>query len=121
MATQYGIRGFDVSPLEPDKIPEFITKLGSLLAQQRNEVERLQVVRTGYPQPYLALTSYIQNEIQQSNATYNERSRQLHTTLERHKQQRANNRSRIVRIYYVVEQSVLTGSVGKASVRYRSR
>ncbi|KAH9969662.1 P-loop containing nucleoside triphosphate hydrolase protein [Russula dissimulans] len=77
IAAQYSIRGFDLSPLERDKVTDFTAKLGSLLAQQSTEVKR------------------VQNEIQQSNATYNERSRQLHATLERHKQQRASNRSRI--------------------------
>ncbi|KAF8476550.1 P-loop containing nucleoside triphosphate hydrolase protein [Russula ochroleuca] len=80
IATQYSIRGFDVSPLERDKVTEFTTKLGGLLTQQTAGVER------------------IQNEIQQSNATYNERSRQLHATLEKYKQQRASNRTRIAKL-----------------------
>jgi hypothetical protein len=40
---QYSIRGFDVSPLERDKVTDFTTKLGSLLAQRTTEVERIQV------------------------------------------------------------------------------
>ncbi|KAI9509211.1 P-loop containing nucleoside triphosphate hydrolase protein [Russula earlei] len=80
IATHYGIRGFDMSPLERDKLTDFTTKLGLLLSQQTTEVER------------------VQNEIQQSNTTYNERSRQLHAALERDKQQRASNRSRIAKL-----------------------
>ncbi|KAN0123479.1 P-loop containing nucleoside triphosphate hydrolase protein [Russula decolorans] len=80
IATQYSIRGFDVSPLERDQVTDFTTKLGALLTQQTTGVER------------------IQDEIQQSNVTYNERSRQLHATLERYKQQRATNRSRIAKL-----------------------
>ncbi|KAN0125486.1 P-loop containing nucleoside triphosphate hydrolase protein [Lactarius tabidus] len=80
IATQNGIRGFDVSPLERDKVQDFSTKLSTLSAQQTAEVER------------------IQNEILQSNATYNEKSRQLHASLERYRQQRASNRSRISKL-----------------------
>ncbi|KAH9065351.1 hypothetical protein EDB87DRAFT_1749578 [Lactarius vividus] len=80
IATQNSIRGFDVSPLERDKVLDFTTKLGSLLVQQTAEVDR------------------IQNEIVQSNATYNEKSRQLHASLERSKQQRTTNRSRISKL-----------------------
>ncbi|KAH9179304.1 P-loop containing nucleoside triphosphate hydrolase protein [Lactarius sanguifluus] len=80
IATQNGIRGFDVSPLERNKVLDFTTKLSSLSVQQTAEVDR------------------IQNEIVQSNATYNEKSRQLHASLERSKQQRATNRSRISKL-----------------------
>ncbi|KAI9443279.1 hypothetical protein H4582DRAFT_1808403 [Lactarius indigo] len=80
IAAQNGIRGFDTSPLERDKVLDFTTKLSSLLVQQTAEVDR------------------IQNEIVQSNATYNEKSRQLHASLERSKQQRATNRSRISKL-----------------------
>ncbi|KAH9049850.1 hypothetical protein EDB84DRAFT_1555814 [Lactarius hengduanensis] len=90
IATQNGIRGFDVSPLERDKVLDFTTKLSSLLVQQTAEVDR------------------IQNEIVQSNATYNEKSRQLHASLERSKQQRATNRSRISKL-----QSDITSSETK--------
>lgn len=80
IATQYSIRGFDVSPLERDQVTDFTTKLVALLTQQTTGVER------------------IQDEIQQSNVTYNEQSRQLHANLERYKQQRATNRSRIAKL-----------------------
>ena len=80
---------------------DFTAKMGVLLTQQTTGVERLQV-RCGRPLRTVsrAHVSYLKNEIQQSNVTYNERSRQLHATLERYKQQRANNRSRIVCISY---------------------
>jgi DNA repair protein RAD50 len=120
IATQYSIRGFDVSPLERDQVTDFTTKLGALLAQQTTGVEHIQVHLVDHSEVYLVLTSlYLKDEIQQSNVTYNERSRQLHANLERYKQQRATNRSRIVRISHLVEQSLLTGSLGKAPVRYR--
>ncbi|KAH9080471.1 hypothetical protein EDB83DRAFT_2339604 [Lactarius deliciosus] len=80
IAAQNGIRGFDASPLERNKVLDFTTKLSSLLVQHTAEVDR------------------IQNEIVQSNATYNEKSRQLHASLERSKQQRATNRSRISKL-----------------------
>lgn len=91
------MRGFDASPLERDKILDFTTKLGSLLVQQTTEVDRIQVIfpRAGsYWDAGFTITH--QNEILQSNTTYNEKSRQLHASLERYKQQRANNRSKIV-------------------------
>ena len=43
IAAQYNIRGFDVSPLEHNRVIDFTTKLGSLLAQQTTEVESIQV------------------------------------------------------------------------------
>ena len=63
-----------------------------------------------------ALTITLQNEIIQSNATYNEKSRQLHASLERHKQQRANNRSRIVRTLHFIVRPFLTPSLVKATI-----
>ncbi|KAH8998513.1 hypothetical protein EDB92DRAFT_1835583 [Lactarius akahatsu] len=80
IAAQNGIRGFDTSPLERNKVLDFTAKLSSLLVQQTAEVDR------------------IQNDIVQSNTTYNEKSRQLHASLERSKQQRATNRSRISKL-----------------------
>ncbi len=58
----------------------------------------------------------LQNEILQSNASYNEKSRQLHANLERCKQQRANNRSRIVCVPRVRVESTLTLISVKATV-----
>jgi DNA repair protein RAD50 len=58
IATQYGIRGFDVSPLEHNRVIDFTTKLGSLLAQQTAEVESIHVCfRCNYSQPDLPLMS----------------------------------------------------------------
>ena len=58
IATQYSIRGFDVSPLEHNRVIDFTTKLGSLLGQQTTEVERIQVHSwCNYSQPDLPLTS----------------------------------------------------------------
>jgi hypothetical protein len=57
IATQYSIRGFDVSPLEQNRVIDFTTKLGSLLAQQTTEVEHIQVQPwCNYSQPDLPLT-----------------------------------------------------------------
>ncbi|SRR6266702_948136 len=43
IAAQNGIRGFDASPLERDKVLDFTTKLSSLLVRQTAEVDRIQV------------------------------------------------------------------------------
>ncbi|KAI0304359.1 hypothetical protein B0F90DRAFT_1666864 [Multifurca ochricompacta] len=80
MAAQFGIRGFDASPIERDKIAEFTLKLRSFLAQQTAEVDQ------------------IQSEIHESNATFNEKSREFHSSLERYKQKRADYRSRISKL-----------------------
>ncbi|KAI0269907.1 hypothetical protein BC834DRAFT_819813 [Gloeopeniophorella convolvens] len=80
IAAQFNIRGFDTSPLERDRIADFTTKLASLLSQQTAE------------------TDHVQSDINDSNSTYNEKSRQLHAVSERHKQQWASNRSRISKL-----------------------
>jgi hypothetical protein len=117
IAAHNGMRGFDVSPLERDKILDFTTKLSSLSVQQTAEVDRIQVrlTRAG-SYSYPALTIMLQNETLQSNATYNEKSRQLHASLERYKQQRANNRTRIVCVLHVILGPFLTPSLGEATI-----
>jgi DNA repair protein RAD50 len=59
IAAQNAMRGFDVSPLERDKILDFTTKLSSLLVQRTAEVDRIQVRLTSagsYSDPALTIT-----------------------------------------------------------------
>ncbi len=44
IAAKYSIRGFDVSPLQSDRVTDFTAKLASSVAQQSTEVERMHMM-----------------------------------------------------------------------------
>ncbi|KAG6379376.1 P-loop containing nucleoside triphosphate hydrolase protein [Boletus reticuloceps] len=77
ISDKHNIKGYSHSPLEREKINEFIYRLGDLQSKQRAEYEKLQ------------------SEIRAKNNEFNRKSRQLHTELESLKMQRGNTREQI--------------------------
>ncbi|KAG8214897.1 hypothetical protein J3R82DRAFT_10069 [Butyriboletus roseoflavus] len=77
ISNKYNIKGYSHSPLEREKVNEFIYRLGDLQRKQRSEYEKLQ------------------SEIRAKNDEFNHKSRQLHTELEGLKMQRRNAREQI--------------------------
>ncbi|KAI0057825.1 hypothetical protein BV25DRAFT_1994717 [Artomyces pyxidatus] len=80
MAAQYGVRGFATSPLEPDMVADFTTRLLALQRQQTAEMER------------------IRSEGRARNEEYMSKSRKLHADWEALKNQRVNDRGRITKL-----------------------
>lgn len=78
ISDKHNIKGYSYSPLEREKVTEFIYRLGDLQRKQRSEYEKLQ------------------SEIRAKNDEFNRQSRQLHTELESLKMQRGNAREQIV-------------------------
>jgi DNA repair protein RAD50 len=78
ISNKHHIKGYNHSPLEREKINEFIYRLGDLQSKQRSEYEKLQ------------------SEIRAKNDEFNRKSTQLHTELESLKMQRSNTREQIV-------------------------
>lgn len=78
ISDKHSIKGYSHSPLEREKVIEFIYRLGDLQSKQRSEYEKLQ------------------GEIRARNDDFNRKSRQLHTELESLKMQRGNAREQIV-------------------------
>ena len=78
ISDKHNIKGYSHTPLEREKVNEFLSRLGDLQRQQRAEYEKLQ------------------NEIRAKNDAFNRKSRQLHTELEGLKMQRVNTREQIV-------------------------
>lgn len=78
ISDKHNMKGYSHSPLEREKINEFIHRLGDLQRKQRSEYEKLQ------------------SDIRAKNDEFNRKSRQLHTELESLKMQRSNTREQIV-------------------------
>ena len=78
ISDKHNIKGYSHSPLEREKVNEFIYRLGDLQRRQRSEYEKLQ------------------SEIRAKNDEFNRKSRQLHTESESLKMQRGNTREQIV-------------------------
>ncbi|KAH7885017.1 ALG6, ALG8 glycosyltransferase family-domain-containing protein [Phlebopus sp. FC_14] len=77
ISDKHNIKGYSHSPLEREKVTEFISRLGDLQRRQRAEYEKLQ------------------GESRAKNDEYNKKSRQLHTELESLKMQRGGARDQI--------------------------
>ncbi|KAL1950585.1 hypothetical protein VTO73DRAFT_5709 [Trametes versicolor] len=77
IASRHHIKGFENSQLERDQVQQFISTLVDTKRRQNAETDRLQA------------------EGRAHNDEYNVQSRQLHTTLEGHKQERRNLRDRV--------------------------
>ncbi|KAL4258232.1 P-loop containing nucleoside triphosphate hydrolase [Pleurotus pulmonarius] len=77
ISKQHGISGFDSSPLEREKVLEFISKLNDIQRRQRTQFEKLQA------------------ESQARTEEYNNKSRQLSNELEGFKLQRSHARESI--------------------------
>ncbi|CCM03496.1 uncharacterized protein FIBRA_05630 [Fibroporia radiculosa] len=77
ICAKYQIQGFDQTPLERDKVLEFITKLEDLRRRQNTETDKLQ------------------DEHNAKSEEYNTKAMRLHTELEGHKQQKSAFRERI--------------------------
>ncbi|KAI0822321.1 hypothetical protein BC628DRAFT_691139 [Trametes gibbosa] len=77
IASRHHIKGYENSPLERDQVLQFISTLGDAKRKQNAETDRLQA------------------EIRTHQDEYNLKSRQLHTELEGHKQERRNLRDRV--------------------------
>ncbi|KAG9308463.1 P-loop containing nucleoside triphosphate hydrolase protein [Chiua virens] len=77
ISDKHNIKGFNHTPLEREKVNEFIYRLGDLQRKQRSEYEKLQ------------------SEIRGKNDEFNRKSRQFHTELESLKLQRSNTREQI--------------------------
>ncbi|KAI0702294.1 hypothetical protein BC835DRAFT_1404375 [Cytidiella melzeri] len=76
LSTKHQLMGYDYSPLEREKIIEFITRLTDLQRAQNNETDALQ------------------SEQKSKSETYNAQLRRLHAEVERFKQQKDNLRER---------------------------
>ncbi|KAF9463040.1 hypothetical protein BDZ94DRAFT_1362864 [Collybia nuda] len=74
---KYGIKGFSQTPLEREKVIEFLTRLSESQRTQKSELEKLQ------------------NELRIEAEEYNKKSRQLHYELDGHKLQKRNLREQI--------------------------
>ncbi|KAF9219190.1 hypothetical protein BS17DRAFT_718386 [Gyrodon lividus] len=78
ISDKHHIKGYSHSPLEREKVNEFISRLGDLQRRERSEYEKLQ------------------SGSRAKNDEFNRKSRQLHTELESLKMQRSNTREQIV-------------------------
>ena len=83
ISNKHNIKGYNHSPLEREKINEFIYRLGDLQSKQRSEYEKLQ------------------SEIRAKNDEFNRKSTQLRTELESLKMQRGNTREQIVSLIVI--------------------
>lgn len=83
ISNKHNIKGYNHSPLEREKINEFIYRLGDLQSKQRSEYEKLQ------------------SEIRAKNNEFNRKSTQLRTELESLKMQRGNTREQIVSLIVI--------------------
>ncbi|KAH9947593.1 P-loop containing nucleoside triphosphate hydrolase protein [Amylocystis lapponica] len=81
------IKGYDHSPLEREKVLDFITKLSELKRRRNLETDRLQ------------------EDSKTRNDEYNAKLRHMHTQLEAFKQQKSNLRDRIVTLQTSVSQA----------------
>ncbi|KAH7924955.1 hypothetical protein BV22DRAFT_469854 [Leucogyrophana mollusca] len=77
ISDKHNIKGYSHTPLEREKVAEFISRLSDLLRRQKLEYEKLQ------------------SDSRSKNDEYNRKSRQLHTELEGLKMQRNNTREQI--------------------------
>lgn len=77
ISEKYGIKGFSHSPLEREKVVEFLTRLGEVQRKQNAELEKRQ------------------GDLRTKTEEYNSKSRQLHNELEGHKLQKKNLRDQI--------------------------
>ncbi|KAL4080977.1 P-loop containing nucleoside triphosphate hydrolase protein [Scleroderma citrinum] len=82
ISDKHNIKGYDHSPLEREKVTEFIMRLGDLQRSQRANYEKLQ------------------SEARIKNDEYNRKSRQLHTELENLKIQRSNTREQMACVLF---------------------
>ncbi|KAI0917273.1 hypothetical protein AcW2_007450 [Taiwanofungus camphoratus] len=80
IGAKYEIKGYDHSPLEREKVLEFITRLGELRRRQNLETDELR------------------DEIKSRSEEYNAKSRRLHTELEGYKQQKSSLRERVTHL-----------------------
>ncbi|KAI1789650.1 hypothetical protein LXA43DRAFT_1020614 [Ganoderma leucocontextum] len=77
LAARFHIKGFEQSPIEREEAQQFLVALNDVKRRQHAETDRLQV------------------ESRTRNDEYNVKSRQLHTELESHKQERRTLRDRV--------------------------
>ncbi|PSR71740.1 hypothetical protein PHLCEN_2v12388 [Hermanssonia centrifuga] len=80
VSTKYQLQGYDHSPLEREKIVEFIDRLHALQKRQNQETDKLQ------------------NESKQNNDEYNSKSQQLHAQLQRSKTQKESCRESLTNL-----------------------
>lgn len=111
IGAKYEIKGYDHSPLEREKVLEFITRLGELRRRQNLETDELRVcsllllLKIGCHW-FLTRT---QDEIKSRSEEYNAKSRRLHTELEGYKQQKSSLRERVVSLLeYVCDSDSIT-------------
>ena len=78
LAARFQIKGFEQSPIEREQAHQFLAALNDVKRRQHAETDRLQL------------------ESRTRNEEYNVKSRQLHTELEGHKQERRALRERVV-------------------------
>ncbi|KAF8895513.1 hypothetical protein BD779DRAFT_1640508 [Infundibulicybe gibba] len=74
---KYGIRGYSHSPLERDKVVEFLTRLGDFQRKQKSEHEKFQL------------------DLRHKGDDYMKKARQLDNILDGHKRQKMSLRERI--------------------------
>ncbi len=79
LTSRFHIKGFEQSPIEREEAQQFLAALNDVKRRQHAETDRLQV------------------ESRTRNDEYNVKSRQLHTELESHKQERRTLRDRVVK------------------------
>ena len=78
LAARFHIKGFEQSPIEREQAHQFLAALNDVKRRQHAETDKLQL------------------ESRTRNEEYNVKSRQLHTELEGHKQERRALRERVV-------------------------
>ncbi|KAF9013278.1 hypothetical protein BDQ17DRAFT_1386857 [Cyathus striatus] len=74
---KHGIKGYNISPLDRNKVIEFMSRLGDVQRKQRTELENLQ------------------NELRAKTEEYNRKARQLDSEIEGHRHQKKNFREQI--------------------------
>ena len=78
LSARFHIKGFEQSPIEREQAHQFLAALNDVKRRQHAETDKLQL------------------ESRTRNEDYNVKSRQLHTELEGHKQERRALRERVV-------------------------
>jgi DNA repair protein RAD50 len=93
------MKGYDHTPLEREKVIEFISRLSDLQKRQRAEFEKLQVSTSDIVLGKTPLTTTFahQSDSRARSDEYNEKSRRLHNELESLRMQKNNMRAQIVR------------------------
>jgi hypothetical protein len=101
LSLKYQLKGYNYSPLEREKITEFINTLEHLQRKQKGEFEKYQV------NPFVLCLSLAhallsQTEVRAQNDDYNNKSTRMRTEVEGLKIQKSNLRQQIVCLIFVV-------------------